>query len=222
MNAGDGAFYGPKIDLSVDDALGRPHQVGTIQLDFQMPERFELKFVDEAGAHQRPVMIHRAVLGRCVGCCVEGRANDARAHDNSLERFTAILLEHTNGKLPFWLAPRQIMVVPVTANDAALRAFAAVPRPRACLRVLCTRAHAAWCAVAYANKVAAALNPSAGSMGEAASALGLAVDVDVSHDTISKKIRCVCVLLAADSPRARGSKHGAAGALQRHRGGGRG
>ena len=64
LNAGDGAFYGPKIDLSIDDAMGRAHQVGTIQLDFQMPDRFDLKFQDTAGALHRPVMIHRAILGR--------------------------------------------------------------------------------------------------------------------------------------------------------------
>lgn len=94
INAGDGAFYGPKIDISIRDSLSRNHQCGTIQLDFNLPERFDLKYATEDG-FDRPVIIHRAIFG-------------------SLERFTAILLEHTQGHLPFWLSPRQIVIIPVT------------------------------------------------------------------------------------------------------------
>lgn len=94
INAGDGAFYGPKIDISLKDSLDRSHQCGTIQLDFNLPERFELKYVDADNTLQQPVMIHRALLG-------------------SLERFIAIVLEHTQGKLPLWMSPRQIMVLPI-------------------------------------------------------------------------------------------------------------
>jgi len=96
LNPGDGAFYGPKIDITVSDALRRSFQCATIQLDFQLPERFNLKYrsADEAAA--RPVMIHRAILG-------------------SLERFIAIITEHFAGKWPFWLSPRQVLVIPVAA-----------------------------------------------------------------------------------------------------------
>ncbi|KAG7815947.1 hypothetical protein KL942_004587 [Ogataea angusta] len=96
LNPGDGAFYGPKIDIMISDALRRWHQCATIQLDFQLPNRFELEFrgKDDSAEVQRPVMIHRAILG-------------------SIERMTAILTEHFAGKWPFWLSPRQILVVPV-------------------------------------------------------------------------------------------------------------
>ncbi|AET41280.1 threonine--tRNA ligase THS1 Ecym_7461 [Eremothecium cymbalariae DBVPG len=98
LNPGDGAFYGPKIDIMISDALKRWHQCATIQLDFQLPNRFELEFKaksnDESEGYERPVMIHRAILG-------------------SVERMTAILTEHFAGKWPFWLSPRQILVVPV-------------------------------------------------------------------------------------------------------------
>lgn len=96
INKGDGAFYGPKIDVKVKDSLNREHQCGTIQLDFNLPERFDLKYVGEESL-ERPILIHRAILG-------------------SFERFIAILLEHTNGKLPFWLSPRQICIIPVSLN----------------------------------------------------------------------------------------------------------
>ena len=95
VNAGDGAFYGPKIDFQVRDAIGRSWQLGTIQLDYQMPERFGLKYVGADGAEHRPVMIHRAMLG-------------------SLERFLGILIEHTAGAFPLWLAPVQVAVLPVS------------------------------------------------------------------------------------------------------------
>jgi threonyl-tRNA synthetase len=100
INEGDGAFYGPKIDIRVTDALGRQHQCATIQLDFQLPIRFNLTYRDQHDQLQRPVMIHRAILG-------------------SVERFFAILTEHTGGKWPFWLSPRQAMVVPVSDKCAA-------------------------------------------------------------------------------------------------------
>jgi threonyl-tRNA synthetase len=95
LNAGDGAFYGPKIDFCVLDAVGREWQLSTVQLDFSLPERFELSYVDADGKAKRPVMIHRAVLG-------------------SLERFFGILIEHTAGALPLWLAPCQVRLVTVT------------------------------------------------------------------------------------------------------------
>ncbi|XP_063905784.1 threonine--tRNA ligase 1, cytoplasmic isoform X2 [Zophobas morio] len=94
LNPGDGAFYGPKIDITVMDALKRSHQCGTIQLDFQLPIRFNLSFVSESGEKKRPVIIHRAILG-------------------SVERMIAILTESCGGKWPFWLSPRQAMVIPV-------------------------------------------------------------------------------------------------------------
>lgn len=96
INPGDGAFYGPKIDIIIMDALRRPHQCATIQLDFQLPIRFDLNYVSggEDGEKKRPVMIHRAILG-------------------SVERMIAILCENYGGKWPFWLSPRQCIVVPV-------------------------------------------------------------------------------------------------------------
>lgn len=98
LNPGDGAFYGPKIDFCVLDAMKREWQLSTVQLDFSLPERFELEFISSSGAAERPVMIHRAILG-------------------SLERFFAILLEHTGGLLPLWLAPCQVKLVTVTDNQ---------------------------------------------------------------------------------------------------------
>jgi len=94
INARDGAFYGPKIDIKLTDALRRQHQCATIQLDFQLPIRFNLSYKDEQGKLVRPVIIHRAILG-------------------SVERMFAVLIEHTAGKWPFWLSPRQISVVPL-------------------------------------------------------------------------------------------------------------
>ena len=102
INEGDGAFYGPKIDIQVADALGRFFQLGTIQLDFQLPERFDLKFTNEKGEMERPVVIHRALLG-------------------SLERFIGVYLEHVGGAFPFWLAPEQAIIVPVK-NELHLEA----------------------------------------------------------------------------------------------------
>lgn len=94
-NEGDGAFYGPKIDVTLLDALGRKHQCATIQLDFNLPQRFDLSYVNEKGEFDRPVMVHRAIYG-------------------SIERFVAVLTEHTAGKWPFWLSPRQVVVLPVS------------------------------------------------------------------------------------------------------------
>jgi threonyl-tRNA synthetase len=95
VKEGEGAFYGPKIDFDVADALGRAWQLATIQLDFQMPERFDLTYIDSDGEERRPVMIHRAILG-------------------SLERFYGVMLEHFGGDLPPWLAPEQVRVLPIT------------------------------------------------------------------------------------------------------------
>uniref|UniRef100_A0A7S4IRV5 Probable threonine--tRNA ligase, cytoplasmic n=1 Tax=Vannella robusta TaxID=1487602 RepID=A0A7S4IRV5_9EUKA len=95
LNPGDGAFYGPKIDIHITDALKRSHQCATIQLDFNLPERFDLNYVSEESGNQRPVMIHRAIYG-------------------SLERFMAILIEHTAGEWPFWVNPRQLLVIPIS------------------------------------------------------------------------------------------------------------
>lgn len=97
VNAGDGAFYGPKIDILISDAIGRRHQLGTIQLDFQLPERFNLKYTAHDGIETRPVVIHRALLG-------------------SLERFIGVYLEHVAGVFPFWLAPEQAVIVPVSTD----------------------------------------------------------------------------------------------------------
>lgn len=102
INEGDGAFYGPKIDIQVADAIGRYHQLGTIQLDFQLPERFDLKFTNQHGEMERPVVIHRALLG-------------------SLERFIGVYLEHVGGAFPFWLSPEQAVIIPVK-NELHLEA----------------------------------------------------------------------------------------------------
>lgn len=94
INEGDGAFYGPKIDIQIADAIGRYHQLGTIQLDFQLPERFDLRFTNQQGEMERPVVIHRALLG-------------------SLERFVGVYLEHVGGAFPFWLSPEQAVIIPI-------------------------------------------------------------------------------------------------------------
>ena len=99
INAGDGAFYGPKISVQARDAIGRTWQVSTIQLDFNLPERFQLEYIAKDGTHQRPVMIHRALFG-------------------SIERFFAVLLEHYAGAFPAWLAPVQVLGVPVADEFA--------------------------------------------------------------------------------------------------------
>ena len=99
LNPGDGAFYGPKLDFHLSDSLGRTWQCGTIQLDMQMPERFELEYVGEDGERHRPIMIHRALLG-------------------SIERFIGVITEHFAGAFPVWLHPVQVKVLPVTDRAA--------------------------------------------------------------------------------------------------------
>ena len=95
VNEGDGAFYGPKLDFHLEDSLGRTWQCGTIQLDMQLPERFELEYVGADGEKHRPVMIHRVVFG-------------------SIERFIGVITEHFAGAFPTWLAPVQVKVMPIT------------------------------------------------------------------------------------------------------------
>jgi threonyl-tRNA synthetase len=118
LNPGDGAFYGPKIDLHMTDSIGRSWQLGTVQLDYVMPERFELTYTGADNAEHRPVMIHRALMG-------------------SFERFMGILIEHYAGEFPLWLAPLQALVLPVSdrhldyANEVVERLAAAGLRARA-------------------------------------------------------------------------------------------
>ncbi|PKA16488.1 threonine--tRNA ligase [Leptospira haakeii] len=97
IKEGEGAFYGPKIEFNIKDSIGRMWQCGTVQIDFSMPDRFELDYTDSDGAKKRPVMVHRAIYG-------------------SLERFIGILIEHFEGKFPLWLSPNQIRVLTVTEN----------------------------------------------------------------------------------------------------------
>jgi threonyl-tRNA synthetase len=95
---GEAAFYGPKLDFMIRDAIGRSWQLGTIQVDYNLPERFNLEYIGSDNQKYRPVMIHRAPFG-------------------SLERFIAILLEHTSGNLPFWLSPEQVHILPISENN---------------------------------------------------------------------------------------------------------
>lgn len=99
---GEAAFYGPKLDFMFKDAIGRQHQLATCQVDFNLPQRFDLSFVNEAGENERPVVIHRAIAG-------------------SLERFMGVMIEHFAGAFPLWMAPIQMMIVPVADvfNDYA-------------------------------------------------------------------------------------------------------
>ncbi len=98
VDAGGGAFYGPKIDLKIKDAIGREWQMGTIQFDFNLPERFDMNYTGEDGKDHRPYMVHRALLG-------------------SIERFFGVLVEHYGGKFPLWLAPEQVKVLPITDDQ---------------------------------------------------------------------------------------------------------
>jgi threonyl-tRNA synthetase len=98
INEGDGAFYGPKIDVKLKDALGRKWQCATIQVDFALPERFELFYVDKDGQRKRPVMLHRVILG-------------------AMERFIGVLIEHYAGKFPLWLSPQQVVVMTITDDQ---------------------------------------------------------------------------------------------------------
>ena len=95
INEGDGAFYGPKIDFHLEDSIGRTWQCGTIQLDFQLPQRFELEYMGADGQKHRPIMIHRVCFG-------------------SVERFIGILIEHFAGAFPTWLNPTQVKVIPIS------------------------------------------------------------------------------------------------------------
>ena len=99
VNEGDGAFYGPKIDFHLEDSIGRTWQCGTIQLDFQLPQRFELEYIGPDGEKHRPIMIHRVAFG-------------------SIERFIGILIEHFAGAFPTWLAPVQVKVLPISDKFA--------------------------------------------------------------------------------------------------------
>ena len=116
VSPGEGTFYGPKIDFHITDALGRSWQCGTCQLDFQMPERFDLSYTGADNADHRPVMIHRALLG-------------------SMERFAGILIEHYGGRFPLWLAPTQAIVLPVADRHNERAAEAAGELEAAGLRV---------------------------------------------------------------------------------------
>jgi threonyl-tRNA synthetase len=98
VNEGDGAFYGPKIDFHLEDSIGRTWQCGTIQLDFQLPQRFEIEYVGEDGAKHRPIMVHRVAFG-------------------SIERFIGILIEHFAGKFPVWLSPVQVKILAITERQ---------------------------------------------------------------------------------------------------------
>ncbi len=100
VNEGDGAFYGPKIDFHLEDSIGRTWQCGTVQLDFQLPQRFEMEYVGEDGQKHRPIMVHRVVFG-------------------SIERFIGILIEHYAGKFPVWLSPVQVKILPITEKQQA-------------------------------------------------------------------------------------------------------
>ena len=99
INEGDGAFYGPKIDFHLEDSIGRTWQCGTIQLDFQLPQRFEAEYTGEDGQKHRPIMIHRVAFG-------------------SIERFIGVLIEHYAGKFPAWLSPVQVKVLPISEKVA--------------------------------------------------------------------------------------------------------
>jgi threonyl-tRNA synthetase len=116
VTPGDGAFYGPKIDFRVKDAIGRPWQLGTIQCDFEHAESFDLTYIGEDGQHHRPVVMHRAILG-------------------SFERFIGILTEHTAGDFPFWIAPVQAVVLPVSDRFAPAARVAAAKMSAAGIRV---------------------------------------------------------------------------------------
>jgi threonyl-tRNA synthetase len=97
LDEGGGAFYGPKIDLKVHDALGREWQLSTIQFDFNLPERFDMEYIGEDGQAHRPYMVHRALMG-------------------SMERFLGVLIEHYAGAFPMWLAPVQVEVIPISSD----------------------------------------------------------------------------------------------------------
>ena len=99
INPGEGAFYGPKLEFVLRDAIGRDWQCGTLQVDLNLPERFDISYINEQGERERPVMLHRALFG-------------------SLERFTGILIEHYSGLFPLWLAPQQAVVLNISEGQA--------------------------------------------------------------------------------------------------------
>lgn len=113
---GDGAFYGPKIDLHINDALGREWQLATVQLDFHMPQAFDLSYINEKGKQEKPVMIHRAIFG-------------------SFERFIAILTEHYQGAFPLWLSPVQVVLLPIADRHLEYALFVAKKLKKANIRV---------------------------------------------------------------------------------------
>jgi len=117
INEGDGAFYGPKIDIKLKDAIGRQWQCGTIQCDFFLPQRFELNYVDETGAQAQPIMLHRAILG-------------------SLERFIGTLIEHYAGNFPLWLAPHQVAIIPIKNEHQRFAVQVKTALQRADIRVI--------------------------------------------------------------------------------------
>lgn len=118
VNEGDGAFYGPKIDFHLEDSLGRTWQCGTVQLDFQMPQNFDLEYVDADGTKKRPIMLHRVCFG-------------------SIERFIGILIEHFAGKFPVWLAPMQVKVLPVSEKSRDYAHEVTAKLEAADIRVVC-------------------------------------------------------------------------------------
>ena len=118
VNEGDGAFYGPKIDFHLEDSLGRTWQCGTVQLDFQMPQNFDLEYVDADGTKKRPIMLHRVCFG-------------------SIERFIGILIEHFAGKFPVWLAPMQVKVLPVSEKSRDYANEVTAKLEAAGIRVVC-------------------------------------------------------------------------------------
>ncbi len=137
INEGDGAFYGPKIDFHINDCLNRSWQLGTIQLDFSMPQRFELVYTAQDNTEKTPVMIHRAILG-------------------SLERFLGILIEHYGGNMPLWLSPEQVRVLPISekTNDFAQGVHDAVKKAGLCATVDMTNDKVgAKIARAYADRI---------------------------------------------------------------------
>jgi threonyl-tRNA synthetase len=117
VDAGGGAFYGPKIDLKIKDALGREWQLSTIQFDFNLPERFQLEYIGEDGQPHRPYMIHRALLG-------------------SMERFFGVLIEHYGGAFPAWLSPKQVKLIPIADRHNDYAHEVAKKLKKAGLRVL--------------------------------------------------------------------------------------
>jgi len=144
VDAGGGAFYGPKIDVFVQDAVGREHQCATVQLDFQLPSRFGLKYTGRDGTAATPVMIHRAILG-------------------SLERFLGVLIEHTAGRWPYWINPRQVVVATVSSGHAEY-------------------AHAL-------QRDLAALPRGASGSGDGSGSAAVYAEVDDSANTVPKKVR---------------------------------